>query len=194
MPTPSPPQNALSAVMMRMLLQRTDVQRELELSDEQNNALKAIFKAGVGDWQNAAQYTMQPPPNRPAPRNPDSLVEKRRAAVLEVEQQYARQIEAILLPHQLRRLKQIYRQFRVGGMLFLTFMGSEVDEDLGISPEQRKVLEARAKELRQELQEKIRQANQAATEEMMQLLTPDQRQRFTELVGETFQFEQAIGR
>jgi Spy/CpxP family protein refolding chaperone len=94
-----------------------------------------------------------------------------------------------LLPHQLERLKQIDLQVRMqqrgeGGISSRT-----VAEALELTDEQREKLEQRAEEVRQELQEKVRQAQVEAREKLLDVLTPQQKAKLEELMGDAFQLQ-----
>jgi len=65
-----------------------------------------------------------------------------------------------------------------------------VAEALELTDEQREKLEKRAQEMRQELQEKVRLAQAEAREKMLEVLTPEQKAKLEELMGDSFQLQE----
>lgn len=97
----------------------------------------------------------------------------------------------ILLPHQARRLREISAQYfnreamkqnrSQTGLLTPTMM-----EYLEIDGEQAKKIKQRSDEIRKQLMEKIQKLNEAAIKELMQELSPKQREKYQKLMGQRF--------
>jgi len=109
----------------------------------------------------------------------------------------AREIEQVLLPHQIKRLRQIMLQRRLGQHTFggsAAALGSDdLAQELGISDKQQEELKAREKEAKAELEQKarevLRQLREEAHEKVFDVLTPAQRQKLKEMLGEKFVWE-----
>lgn len=109
----------------------------------------------------------------------------------------AKEVEKILLPHQIKRLKQIMTQTKLqqlgygGGAAVLG--GDELAKELGITDEQREELRKKEEEVRQELQKKTQEfykkLQEESREKIFSVLTPAQRKKLDELMGEKFEWK-----
>ncbi len=167
---------------MFVLLRLEQVQKELNLSDEQKEKIKELAKEMM--------------PGRPSEGQAPSP-EDRRAMMEKVQKKLAE----ILKPEQLERLKQIQLQAQGAAALG----NPEVVKTLGITDDQRaklKTLRDEADGKRRELigsmrdlsreerrekmaenQEKIRQIQKELMEKALAVLTPEQREKFEKLQG-----------
>jgi Spy/CpxP family protein refolding chaperone len=96
-------------------------------------------------------------------------------------------LKEVLLPHQFDRLKQIDVQSRIQQRGASALSSGDLAEALSLTAEQKEKLEKRAEEVREELQEKIRQLQTEARDKMLDVLTPEQRAKLDELMGDTFE-------
>jgi hypothetical protein len=122
----------------------------------------------------------------------------REAAKAQVSDEVAREIEQVLLPHQIKRLRQIMLQRRLGQHTFggsaAAALGSDdLAEELDITEKQREELKTKEKEVQQELEKKakeiFRQLRDEAHAELLEVLNPAQRQKLKEMLGERFEWE-----
>ncbi len=170
------------------LLQRPDVQAELELLDDQKEAVRELSRTSNERRREAftgfaAQF-----------RNREASEEERRALqdkVREAMQKLNEGTEAgldFLLPHQRQRLSQLEIQFRMrggGGAL-----GSrEVSEGLALTKEQREQLRNKSRELGQDFAKKVAELRRQMQEQLLAELNPEQRAKFKEMVGDPFEFQ-----
>ena len=102
----------------------------------------------------------------------------------------------VLLPHQIKRLKQIALQMQLqqtGYGMSAAFQNSQVAEDLKITDEQKAQLVEKQKEVAKEMQEKTqafyKQLQEESREKMLSVLTTAQRKKLEELTGEKFQWQ-----
>lgn len=104
-----------------------------------------------------------------------------------------KRINEILLPHQINRLQQISFQMRTREIE--SFNQNSIDETLveklGLSNEQLKELKKKAAEIKQRLAEEYKRMRAEAKEELLDVLTEEQRAKFTELSGA--KYEQKVG-
>jgi Spy/CpxP family protein refolding chaperone len=177
------------------LIMREDVQQEIQLVDEQREKVMAVVEESRDEMRTEMRSMFE--------EMRDLSDEERRERFGEIREKMEEmnagveaKLKKALLPHQLDRLKQIDLQVRMqqrgeGGLSSRT-----VAEALDLSDEQREKLEQRAEEVRKELQEKVRQAQAEAREKMLEVLTPEQRAKLDEMLGETFQMteESRFGR
>ena len=119
----------------------------------------------------------------------------RHEAQAKVNDAAARDLENILLPHQVKRLRQIALQRRLGGAYLglnvAASLGSEdLAEELGITDKQWEDLTAKEQEVHKEMQAKakeiLRELQDEAREKLFKLLTPRQRAQLKEMMGPKF--------
>jgi Spy/CpxP family protein refolding chaperone len=108
----------------------------------------------------------------------------------------AKEVEKILLPHQIKRLKQIMTQTRLGQLGYggaATLGGDDIAKELGITDEQREELKKKEEEVRQDMQKKTQEfykkLQEEAREKLFSVLTPAQRKKLDELTGEKFEWK-----
>lgn len=97
--------------------------------------------------------------------------------------------DKILLPHQKERLEQLAVQRRVqreGAQRALS--SGSVAEALDLTDAQKEELEKVAAEAREKAQKKIAEIQKEAQDEVLKVLTPAQRKKWEEMVGEPFTF------
>jgi len=175
------------------LLPLEKVQKELELVPEQKEKLKEIADKAAAKMRENRQAMM---------KLRDASEEDRRAKFTEMgnamraqAEQAKKDIEEVLLPHQIERLKQIAVQVR--GLAALD--DKEVQDALGITEEQK----GKMKPVRDEMMEKFRGSMgrggdeserkarrdkmEAARKEVegkiLEILTPEQKEKFEKMKG-----------
>jgi hypothetical protein len=104
----------------------------------------------------------------------------------EIEEMSEQRMGEVLLPHQMKRLKEINVQQQVQRGGLSGALSGAMAEQLGITDEQREEMVAKAQELQQEMQEKIAKMRADAEEELKSLLTPEQRAKLEEMMGSKF--------
>lgn len=171
------------------LLQNESVMTEIELVDEQKDEIQTI--------QDELRQEMRE--RMEEMRDSDMSREERREAFMgmreemeERQEEIEQQIEGVLLPEQLKRLKQLEIQRsarRTGGGAMGVLASDELMEKLGIDEEQRKKLEEKAAEVKKKLQERIKKLTKEAEDDILSVLSPSQRKEFREKIGESFEFE-----
>jgi Spy/CpxP family protein refolding chaperone len=158
-----------------MLLNRSDVQKELELVDEQIDQIGKIPPINMREMFEQVS---------------DLSRDEQRAKMGELmkaaQDKTKNAIKEILLPHQAERLGQLVIQFQMRGGAGLT-SSEDLAKQLNITDEQREKLRTKARGLEQELRKKL-------LADLLKELTPEQQAKYKELVGEPFEFQQDIGR
>jgi|CXWL01.1.fsa_nt_gi Spy/CpxP family protein refolding chaperone len=163
------------------LLRRDDVRKELELLDDQVQALDEITQrqresgrdlfAGLQDLA------------------PEARDAKMREIFAKREAEMQQELDKVLLPHQSDRLKQLVAQYRARGGVTQAIFSGDVATQLGISEEKQEELRQVADELRKELDEKMRQLRKDVDEQFLAKLTPQQQAQWKEIMGEPFEFQ-----
>ncbi|MBC8350415.1 MAG: hypothetical protein H8E66_00405 [Planctomycetes bacterium] len=172
------------------LLQRADVQGELELLDDQKEeARDLVQKFNERRRELFSGFAEQF-------RNRDATDEQRqalRSKVQETMQTLNKETEqglSFLLPHQRERLSQLEVQFRMRGGGGLGALGSrEIGEKLGVTEEQREALRDKSLELGQEFSKKLAELRRELQDQLLAELNPDQRAKFQAMVGDPFEFQ-----
>ena len=171
------------------LLSQEGIQQELELveeqvasirelQDQQRNAMREMFMSlrdGMDDLDDNQRRDLM-----------TDLQTKMKAMNKEFD---AKTVE-ILLPHQTTRLRQLVMQSqnrRSGGASTGAF-SEEMIEQLGITDVQLEKLKAKAEEVGKSVTEKIAAIRAQAEEEVLSVLDENQRAKYKELIGETYDF------
>ena len=182
---PGGPGGMMGGGGMMGLVTREEIQQELQLVDEQKDKLRNI----TDEMRNKVRDQMRDVFSEMRDLNDD----ERRAKFGEIRTKMEslnadteKQLEKVLLPHQLERLKQIDLQtkLRYRGSSALT--GGDVAKALNLTDEQREKLEKRAAEVQEELQTKIRELQTDARKKMLDVLTPEQQSQLEKLMGQQF--------
>ena len=167
------------------LLNSEKVKEELELVDDQLEQLREIQEASRQSVRDIFSEM------RGVPREErGEMMREIQEKMAKRTKEYEEQIDDILLPHQQSRLKQLKFQSAgrgqgAGGSL----SNQALLDELGVTDVQKEELEAAAAKAREKLQEKYQKLIREAENEILKVLSRDQREKYRELVGEPFQFE-----
>lgn len=164
------------------LLQREDVQAELELLDEQKAQVRALAektRERMGEMFRGQRDRGGGEGNERG----DQL----RDAFRKFNEETQAEVDKILLPPQAKRLKQLEVQMRMRGGVMGALNGDVADE-LKISEEQRDKLREKAQSLEQELRKKMAEVRKQLQDQLLAELNPQQRAQFNEMVGDPFEF------
>lgn len=167
------------------LVQRDEVQQELQLIDEQRDKLEAVVddaRQRIGDEMRDMFSQMGNLSNEER----QARFEDVRARLEKLNKESESELKKVLLPHQFDRLKQISVQQRVQQQGANALTSGDLAEALDLTDEQREKLEKRAAEVQQELQDKIAQLRLEARDKMLDVLTPEQRAKLQSLMGDSF--------
>lgn len=111
------------------------------------------------------------------------------ALVSQLREKQKSQMEKLLLPHQLDRLKQVSLQKHMESAGTVGALGGKIAEELGITDEQKQKLKEREKEIKKEMAEKMAKLREEAREELLQVLDSTQREKLKQMIGEKFKSE-----
>lgn len=167
------------------LMRSDEVRRELEVTDEQLTDLEAMGEELRGEMRSMFEGMRDLSPEERQQRFQDL-----RADMEDLRAEAEERMGDILLPHQLARLKEIsiQQQVRRGGLQGA--LRGNLAEELGITEEQREQMTEKAQALQQEMQAKIEEMRKEAQEELMSLLTADQRAKLESMMGSEFEIQQ----
>ena len=167
------------------LATRDEVQQELQLVDEQKDKVKSIadgMREKVREDMRGMFEQMR-----------DLSDEERQAKFAEIRAKFdsinadmEKQLDKILLPHQIERLKQIDLQTKVRQRGASALTSGDLAKTLNLTDEQREKLEKRSAEVQEELQVKIRELQLDARKKIVEVLTPEQQAQLQKLMGDQF--------
>lgn len=162
------------------------MEKELEIVPDQKEALTKLRTDAYAKMRTLYDMSIADPQER---------MKKYQESAKALGEETEKKVQEILLPHQLRRIKQIALQMQLqsvgygGGGLQV---GSLAD-DLKITDEQKAQLQEKQKEVQKEMQEKTqafyKQLQEESREKLFSVLTPEQRKKLDELIGEKFQWQ-----
>jgi Spy/CpxP family protein refolding chaperone len=173
------------------LLGDEKVQGELELVEDQIEAIR--------EYQQEQREAMQEMFSGIRESFRDMSDEERQEAMTDIREkmtqsnkEFEERVFSDLLPHQIDRLKQLMAQSssqRLGGMSSGN-VSDELAEQLGLTDEQMEALKEKAEEVKVDLEAKMAKLREQAVEEILSVLEPAQREKYREIMGESFQFSQ----
>lgn len=165
-----------------MLLANEKVRTELDIVDDQMADLESLQQEIREEMRDLFSGMR------------DASPDERQAAMEELRDRmktYESRVQQILLPHQFKRLKQILVQSQSRGRPGAALMNNDdVKGELKITPEQESKLEEASQKAMEEMQAEIAKLQKKAEERVASVLTPEQQQKYRELVGEPFDFGQ----
>ena len=160
-----------------MLLLREDVNKEIELLDDQKEELQEL-QSGMRDRMREVFANFR-----------EMSDDERREAMTDFGKSIQEDIDEVLLPHQSKRIKQIALQQQMAGGTTRGLRG-EVAEELGLSEDDLEEIEEKSREAASELQKKISELRAEAQKELLsEVLTPSQQKKLKEMMGEKFEFD-----
>jgi Spy/CpxP family protein refolding chaperone len=171
----------MGAGMAGMLLQRPDVQRELNLTEQQKTQIRQMQEAMRAAWQEMRNLPPQ----------------ERRQKMEELRQK--NDPTRVLNESQKKRLREIELQ----AMGPIAFLQPEVADELKLTQEQRSRLQGIVMQQMQQLREQFQgggfrqgqgaqnfqQIREQMEKQMLEVLTPAQREKWQQMQGKPFQFE-----
>ena len=166
------------------VLMREDVRKELELVDPQIADLQKLGE-GLRERMGEMFSGIRDIEDR------EERMTKMREIMGKAQAEIEKEVGKILLPHQLKRAKQLAFQQRLrGGVGRALTGGGSLAEELGITEPQQEKLRAANEKLEAELRQKIAELRSKAQDELLKVLTTKQQAQFKDLVGEPFEFQQ----
>lgn len=167
---------------MGRLLQSEEVRGELELLDEQVEKLRKIEEDVRTEMRDLFRNARR--------GGGEGGREEMRARAEELRKSVEEKVENVLSTQQLERLKQINAQVMIDRGGARALMGGPLAEELNLSDEQKSQMREKAQELQAEMQKKIEAARAEAREQLMEMLTSEQRAKLESMTGEPFEMGQ----
>ena len=99
-------------------------------------------------------------------------------------------LESILLPHQLERLRQVALQVQMKKRgAANTLISEKIAEELGIDVAQKKRIEERQIELKEELAQRMKALKKEIRDKLLDELTSEQKRKLEKLSGNDFEYK-----
>lgn len=156
------------------------VQKEIELVDDQMNQIREINQEFS---QKISERVKELTSGGLKPERGGELGN----LIKELNEQKNARMEGVLLPHQFDRLRQISLQMQMKNNGEASTLADEkIAAELGLTDEQKELLKARSEEIKKELEDKIAKLKEKAKEDLLGVLTRDQRQKLDEMTGAKF--------
>jgi Spy/CpxP family protein refolding chaperone len=166
------------------MLAAEQVQKELELVEEQRTKLRQLAEEHQAQTQRVFSELRRPRDGDNPPR-PDDIGKRLR----EIETAQRQKVEEILLPHQRKRIQEIALRTRLKQRGTVGTLGDkELAKQLEITDEQQERLRKRAQDVQAELEKKIARLREEARDEIFEELTTSQRQKLKEMLGAEFDY------
>ena len=177
------------------LLSNERVQDELEIVDEQKEIVEQLQQE-QRDTMREMFSGMRERFREMGEDDRQSAMEEIREKMTESNKEFEERVFEELLPHQVDRLKQLILQAsnRRGGGITGGRFSETLIEDLGITEEQIEKMKEKAEKVRVDLEKKMAKLRSQAEQEILSVLDASQREKYRELVGETFEFGEDEGR
>lgn len=160
------------------LLQSDEVRRELDVTESQMEELEA-FQEEMRDKMREQFRQMR---NRDGDFDRGAMREQFETMRKEAEER----LSGVLSSSQLDRLKQINLQQQLEQSTSRALMGGPLAEELNLTQEQQDQLREKLREVQSKLDEKIRAAREEAREQLLTVLSSEQRAKLDSMTGEPF--------
>jgi Spy/CpxP family protein refolding chaperone len=114
--------------------------------------------------------------------------DERRKKFEEFRTSSQKEVEAVLLPQQRERLKQLMVQSQARSTRSPGGINDTLATELNITQAQREALQKKAEEVQTELRKKMEKLQEEARTEILSVLTSEQRSKLEKLMGPKFEF------
>jgi Spy/CpxP family protein refolding chaperone len=167
------------------LVQMPEVQREVELTDDQKTELGKLRNEIRDQIRNQMQDSFNGMRDL-SDEERQARIDQIRTQMDTIRKDVEAKLQKVLLPNQFDRLKQIDLQSRVQREGAAALTSGELADQLGLTDEQREQLQQKSEQVQQDLQTKIRQARLDARNQLLDVLTAEQRAKLETLMGAKF--------
>jgi Spy/CpxP family protein refolding chaperone len=167
------------------ILQMPEVQKEIELSDDQKAELGKLRTEIRDQIRNQMQDSFNGMRDL-SEEERQARVDQIRTQMDAIRKDVEGKLQKVLLPNQFDRLKQIDLQSRIQREGAGALTSGELADQLGLTDAQREQLQQKSEDVQKDLQAKIRQARIDARNQLLDVLTPEQRAKLDALMGTQF--------
>jgi Spy/CpxP family protein refolding chaperone len=167
------------------LMQSDEVRQEIELSEDQEAELRTLRETVQDEIRNEMGDMFRGMRDL-SDEERQARFDEIRTRFDEINKDVEGRLGKVLLPHQFDRVKQIDLQSRIqrGGASALS--EGELAETLGLTEGQREQLREKSEEVERDLNAKIQQLRLDARNQLLEVLTTEQRAKLEGMMGEAF--------
>ena len=177
------PGGSTGAIDPLSLLDNKDVRAELELVGEQLDKFRDAQKEMREQIAEKAKSLTS------GKLDPSQLTDIAKE-IAELRTGSQAKLQSMLLPHQLERLKQVALQIQMKKRgAANTLLSEKIAEELGIDDAQKKRIEERQKELKEELAQRMEDLKKEIRGKLLNELTAGQQAKLKELSGDDFDYK-----
>jgi hypothetical protein len=167
------------------LLQRPEVQQEIQLADEQRVALENLAAEQRGSMRTRMQGVFSGM-GQGGNIDPQAMLEQMRARNAEANAELEGQLEKILRPFQLTRLKEIDVQQQLQRDGVTAMVSGPIGEALALGDVERQQLQRQSDEINRELDEQISKLRAQAQTKLINALPRAERTKLQRMMGRPF--------
>ena len=177
------PGGSTGAIDPLSLLDNKDVRAELELVGEQLDKFRDAQKEMREQLAEKAKSFVG------GKLDPSQMADIAKE-IAELKTGSQAKLQSMLLPHQLERLKQVALQIQMKKRgAANTLLSEKIAEELGIDDAQKKRIEERQKELKEELAQRMEDLKKEIRGKLLNELTAGQQAKLKELSGDDFDYK-----
>lgn len=160
------------------LLASPDIRRDIEMVDDQYQELR--------DLSSSIQRRSAEKLRDLDFDNRDNLLEE----IRKIREQSESEIQNVLLPHQIDRLRQIGMQAQLQRRSLVQILTSNpLKSDLKITDEQSEALKIEEKQIEKDLEKEIAKLRERARDQLLSKLKPTQKAEVKGMIGDAFEFK-----
>lgn len=172
------------------LINNESVRKEIDLVDDQYKKMRDFNKTIQEKIQKDIAQLINP--DSKTTNSSVKLRGKKIAETIKKHQTAAeKQLKELLLPHQVKRLEQVANQMTLKNRGTAGALASvKFKEALGLSDEEVENIKARSQEIQADLEKEIAKLREKAKKDLLKELTPAQRKKMDEIMGDEFEYKQ----
>jgi Spy/CpxP family protein refolding chaperone len=182
---PGGPGNFFGGGGIAGILQMPEVQKEVELTDDQKTELGKLRDEVREQMRTQMQDSFNGMRDM-SDADRQARFEQIRTQMETIRKDVEGKLQKVLLPNQFDRLKQIDLQSRIQREGATALSQGELADQLGLTDAQREQLQQKSEQVQQDLQAKIRQLRLDARSQLLEVLTAEQRTKLEALMGTQF--------
>jgi Spy/CpxP family protein refolding chaperone len=167
------------------ILQMPEVQKEVELTDDQRTELGKLRNEIRDQIRNQMQDSFNGMRDL-SDEERQARIDQIRAQMDTIRKDVEGKLQKVLLPNQFDRLKQIDLQSRIQREGAAALSQGELADQLGLTDQQKEQLQQKSEQVQQDLQAKIRQLRLDARGQLLEVLTAEQKAKLEALMGTQF--------
>ena len=196
-----------SQVGLSSILSLGGMRKELEMSDEQANNLMDLWITTSDELKSKLDQFARQAGGLISEEKRNELEEELKQAIKKVRDKELETINAVLLPHQVKRLKELHVQYAKRNSGGFQTIADQLDMDAAQKEEVVQVgisLKTKTRELygkvrdgelsQAEFKIQLQTLQKETEDELLSILTPTQRKKLKELEGEKFEFQTSANR